>query len=86
MTMLLQLLGFAALAAAMYATPRRVRLQPGGRAWRAAPVCGAILLALSMLVASRSRPIGQAIVDWFGLATLSAGLILLALAVIRRRA
>jgi hypothetical protein len=83
MTMLLQLLGFAALAAAMHATPRPLRLRDGSRTRRAARLAGAAVLLLSGIAALHDRPIGFAILDWFGLATISALLVLLVLTAAR---
>lgn len=84
-TMLLQLLGFAALAACMHATPHPLRLRDASRSRRLARIGGAMLLILSMVMAAMRRPVGLAILDWCGLATLSAGLMLLILAFVRAR-
>jgi hypothetical protein len=83
MTMLLQLIGFAALASAMHATPRPCRLPDGSHARRAARIAGALSLLLSLVTALHGRPIGFAITGWCGLATVSAALVLLVLATVR---
>jgi len=84
MTMLLQLLGFALLAQAMHATPRPLRLRDGSRRRRFARVGGAALLGLSMLAALMWRPLGLAILEWFGLGTISAALVTAILTIARR--
>jgi len=86
MTMLLQFLGFAVLANAMHATPRPLRLRDRGRRRNLARIGGVALLCLSMLTALLQRPLGLAILDWFGLATISATLVVAILAAARRYA
>jgi hypothetical protein len=83
MTLLLQLLAFAALASAMHATPRPLRLADRSKARRGARIGGVALLCLSILAALHRWPIGFAILAWFGLASVSAASVLLALALLR---
>lgn len=82
MTIMLQFLGFAALAAAMHATPRPLRLCDS-RARRAARLGGATLLLLSAIAVLHDRPIDFAILDWFGLATISATSVTIVITMIR---
>jgi hypothetical protein len=84
MTMLLQVLGFAALASAMHATPRPLRLRDGSRLRNAARISGGVLLCLSMLTAVLQSSFGIATLHWFGLATISAALVTVILTAVRK--
>ena len=85
MAFLLELIGFAALASAMHATPRPLRLRDHSGLRRAAQGCGALLLGAAFVLVASDRSIGLAILDWCGLATASAAIVLLVLAIARPR-
>ena len=81
-----ELLGFAALASAMHAIPRPMRLRDSRGARRTARALGAGLLCLAFVLLAWNESVGRAILDWFGLATLAATTVLLVLAIARPRA
>ena len=83
---LFELCGFAALASAMHATPRPLRLRDSSRTRGTAQAFGAVLLCAAFVLLALDESVGRAILDWCGLATLAATTVLLVLAIARPRA